>query len=178
MSPSPYASPSLSPRHLLRFVIAPTLAHLSGADAPGIDSEAAAELLLGTAAQESNLRALDQVLSRDDRTLGPAFGLFQIEPATHDDIWANWLHHRPALAERVVSLMAPWPSPHIQLATNLTYAAAIARLVYYRSSVKMSAPGDVAGHAAVWKRVYNTPKGKGTPEQFVTNWRALVAPYL
>lgn len=178
MSPSPYASLSLSPRHLLRFVIAPTLAHLSGPDAPGLDSAAAAELLLGTAAQESNLRALDQVLSRDDRTLGPAFGLFQVEPATHDDLWDNYLRHRPALAARVTALLADWPSRHAQLATNLCYATAIARLVYYRSPVRLAAAGDIAGHARVWKQAYNTPKGKGTPEQFTTTWRALVAPYL
>lgn len=171
-------APSLSPRHLALYVIRPVLAHLSGADAPGIDTFAAVELLVGTAAQESNLRALDQITARDDKTLGPALGLWQIEPATHDDVWENHLSHRPALAARVADLRAAWPSPQIQLATNLAYACAIARLVYYRSPVKLAAPGDIAGHAAAWKRVYNTPRGKGTPEQFVGNWRAIVAPYL
>ncbi|NYZ12872.1 hypothetical protein HL658_09935 [Azospirillum sp. RWY-5-1] len=155
----------------------PTLARLAGADAPGIDRDAAVELLLGTAAHESGLRALDQITSAADRTLGPAFGLFQIEPATHDDIWDNFLKHRPALAGRVAALAAAQPSRHEQLATTLAYAAAIARLVYYRSPVPLAAPGDIAGHAAVWKRVYNTAAGKGRPDQFVEAWTRLVQPY-
>lgn len=173
-----YSSPSLSPKHLLLFVIEPTLAHLSGPDAPGIDTPAAAELLLGTAAQESKLRALDQILSRADTTLGPAFGLWQIEPRTHDDIWRNHLARRPALARRVSALRSEWPDPVVQLATNLAYACAIARLVYYRSPARLPAAGDVEGAAWVWKQAYNTPKGKGTEAQYSESWRALVAPYL
>lgn len=173
-----YSSPSLSPRHLKLFVVEPVLAHLSGPDAPGIGSAAAAELVLGTAAQESHLRALDQITGAGDRTLGPAYGLFQIEPRTHDDIWKNYLAHRPALARRVAALRGEWPDPVVQLATNLAYAAAMARLVYYRSPVKLAAPGDVAGHARVWKQVYNTHLGKGTEAQFADSWRRLVAPWL
>lgn len=172
-----YAGPGLSPRHLELFVLRPVLAHLAGDDAPGIDRDAAVELLLGTAAHESGLRALDQITSSADRTLGPAFGLFQIEPRTHDDVWDNFLKYRPALAGRVTALGARHPSRHVQLATNLAYAAAIARLVYYRSPVGLAPPGDVAGHAAVWKRVYNTAAGKGRPEQFVDAWNRLVHPY-
>lgn len=173
-----YDTPGLSPRHLALFVIGPTLAMLAGPDAPGIDNPAAVELLVGTAAQESNLRALDQITGRNDRTLGPAYGLWQIEPATHDDIWANYLAHRPELKARVQALAAASPSRTMQLATNLAYAVAMARLVYYRSPAKLARPGDVAGHAAVWKRVYNTEHGKGEPQQFIDNWRRLVAPYL
>ncbi|NYZ17049.1 hypothetical protein HL658_31285 [Azospirillum sp. RWY-5-1] len=172
-----YAGPGLSPRHLEAFVIRPVLAHLAGTDAPGIDRDAAVELLLGTAAHESGLRALDQITSPTDRSLGPAFGLFQIEPRTHADLWTNFLGHRPALAARVAALRSAWPSGDVQLATNLAYAAAIARLVYFRSPVPLAAPGDVAGHAAVWKRVYNTTAGKGRPEQFVDAWSRLVQPY-
>lgn len=177
MPPVP-ETPGLSPRHLALFVIRPTLAVLAGEDAPHIESDAAVELLLGTAAQESSLRALDQITGRDDRVLGPAYGLFQVEPATADDVWDNFLAHRPGLRSRVQGLLAPWPSRAMQLATNLSYAVAIARLVYYRSPVKLARPGDIAGHAAVWKQVYNTPRGKGTPDQFIANYRRLVAPYL
>lgn len=175
---SPYGTPCLSPRHLLRHVIRPTLGYLQGQDAATIDSDGAAELLLGTAAQESKLRALDQASAGDDVTLGPAYGLWQIEPATHDDLWATFLSGRPALAARVRALCAAHPSPATQLATNLAYACAIARLVYFRSPVRLAPAGDIAGHAAVWKRVYNTPAGKGQPEQFLLSWRQLVAPNL
>lgn len=173
-----YAGPGLSPRHLDLFVIRPVLAHLAGDDAPGIDRDAAVELLLGTAAHESGLRALDQITGASDRTLGPAFGLYQIEPRTHDDVWDSYLRHRPRLAERVAALRHTGRSPHDQLASNLDYATAIARLVYFRSSAPLALPGNIAGHAAVWKRVYNTELGKGRPEQFVDAWNRLVKPYL
>lgn len=171
------ASPGLSPRHLELFVIRPTLAYLSGEDAPGIDSEAAVELLLGIAAHESGLRALDQITGRDDRTIGPAYGLYQIEPATRADVHDNFLRYRPALLVRVSQLAAAVPSLDMQLATSLAYATAVARLIVYRSPMKLARPGDIAGHAAVWKAVFNTEKGKGRPEDFIDAYRRLIAPF-
>src|SRR5258708_26545125 len=32
---------------------------------------------------------------------GPAVGLFQMEPTTHDDCWTNFLNFRPVLAGKV-----------------------------------------------------------------------------
>lgn len=171
-------TPGLSVRHLALFVVVPTLARLVCEDAPGIDSPAAVELLLGTAAQESGFRALDQITGRDDRTLGPAYGLFQMEPTTLDDLYQTYLVRKPGLRARLDRLRAPDPDPTTQLVTNLAYAVAAARIRYYRSSVRLAAPGDVEGHARVWKEVYNTRLGKGRPEDFVANYRALVAPYL
>lgn len=170
--------PGLSVRHLSLFVVRPTLAVLSGPDVPGLDGEAAVELLLGTAAVESGFRALDQITGSGDRVLGPAYGLFQIEPASLDDLHDNFLRYRPSLAARLRGLAADWPAPAMQLCTNLAYAAAVARLLYYRSSVRLAAPGDVEGHGRVWKQVYNTAKGKGRAEDFVTTYRRLVAPFL
>lgn len=168
-------APGLSVRHFSLYVVSDTLARLSGPDVPGLDSSAAVELLVGTAAQESGFKALDQITGPNDRRLGPAYGIFQIEPATRADIHANFLRHRPALNERVCRLLAADPSPDHQLATNLAYATAIARLIYYRSPYKLPAPGDVAGHAWIWKQAYNTPRGKGREEDFVRNWNRLVA---
>ncbi|MBP2231789.1 hypothetical protein J2847_005108 [Azospirillum agricola] len=172
------APSGLSVRHLALFVVRPTLSAISGPDVPGLDSEAAVELLLGTAAVESGFRALDQITGAGDRQLGPAYGLYQIEPATLDDLHTNFLRFRPTLAARLSGLAASWPSPAVQLCTNLAYATAVARLIYYRSPVRLAAPGDIEGHARVWKQVYNTPKGKGRPEEFVARFNRLVAPHL
>lgn len=174
----PQSAAGLSVKHLALFVVRPTLAQLTGPDVPGLGSDAAVELLLGTAAHESGFRALDQITGRNDRTLGPAYGLWQIEPATLDDLHQNFLRFRPSLAARLRGLAADWPSPAMQLATNLAYAAAVARLIYYRSPVRLAQSGDVEGHARVWKQVYNTERGKGRPEQFVDAYRRLVAPNL
>ncbi len=44
-------------------------------------------LLMGTAAHESLLIYTHQIG-------GPALGYFQMEPATHDDCWTNYLDNR------------------------------------------------------------------------------------
>jgi hypothetical protein len=164
-------------RQFRDFVIRPVLSHLDKVD-PGIASPAAEELLLGTIAHESGFRFLDQVTGPADRELGPAIGLYQVEPRTRGDIHDNYLAYKPSLARAVAELMTRVPMPDQQLATNLAYATAVARLVYRRSPVSLAAPGDVGGHARVWKRVYNTSLGAGREEQFVEAWRRLVAPHL
>jgi hypothetical protein len=176
-TPAPLAS-GLSVPHFARHIVRDTLARLTGPDAPGLDCESAVELLLGTAAQESGFRALDQITSPNDTRLGPAYGIFQIEPSTRADVHANFLRHHPALNERVCRLLAADPSPDHQLASNLAYATAIARLIYFRSPARLAAPGDVEGHARVWKRVYNTERGKGRVEDFIENYQRRVAPFL
>ncbi|HYH17518.1 MAG TPA: hypothetical protein VD995_02770 [Azospirillum sp.] len=173
-----YSSPSLSPRHLRDHVIKPVLTHCAGDDARGFDSPAAVELVLGTAAHESKLRALDQITGPNDGTLGPAFGLWQMEGPTHDDIWRNFLLHRHGLAARIRAMQGEFPHPHHQLVTNLAYGAAMCRAHYFRRPEPLPAAGDLAGQAAYWKRHYNTSAGKGTPDQYVRDWRELVAPYL
>lgn len=36
---------------------------------------------------------------------GPALGFWQMEPATHDDAWANFIHFRPALQTALIGLL-------------------------------------------------------------------------
>lgn len=129
-----------------------------------LHSEAAVELLLGTALQESRLQYLKQLGT------GPALGLFQMEPATHDDIWTNYLAYRPELAARVARLA------HVRnagaLATDLLYAAAMCRVFYRRIKDPLPAAGDVPGQAAYWKEHYNTYLGAGTEDEYIENWNA------
>lgn len=172
-----YRNPCLSPLHLRVHVIRPMLTYLAGAGV-NLGGAAAEELLLGTAAQESKLRALDQVTSRDDQAPGPALGLWQMEPATHADILKNFLAFKPELGARVESLLAPWPARDKQLISNLAYAAAMARIHYYRVREPLPAAGDVQAQAAYWKKYYNTSAGKGEPAHYVQSWNELVAPYV
>lgn len=79
---------------------------------------------------------------------------------------------------RIRSLRGEFPHLHHQLVTNLAYAAALCRAHYFRRPEPLPAAGDVEGQAAYWKRHYNTRFGKGTPDQYVRDWRELVAPYL
>ena len=155
----------IQPAHLLVDVIRPALAVV------GLGSVAVEQLLLGTAAAESRC---GEFLHQDGG--GPALGVWQVEPATHEDVWRNVLAFKPALRARVESLVPPFysgmasqspaPPPRV-LCGNLLYACVIARLVYWRSPAALPQAGDWQGLAAMWKRVYNTTFGAGTTAHFL-----------
>jgi hypothetical protein len=156
-----------NPKGFVDEVITPALAAL------GLDGylQAATELLLGTAMQESGL------VFRKQLGGGPARGLFQMEPATHDDIWANFLKFRAALAAKIRQFLAGREVDAEELIDNDRYAAAMARIQYYRMGQivgKDPVPDatDIAGMADYWKTYYNTAGGAGAPAQFVANWEA------
>jgi hypothetical protein len=133
-----------------------------------LDSAAAEQLLLGTALQESDLRATVQDGG------GPALGYFQMEPNTHNDIWTNYLAFHADLAGKVRSLAgvaAGAPNARI-LVTNHRYAAAMTRVHYLRVSAPLPAAGDVMAMADYWKDHYNTSGGAGSAEQFVGKWNS------
>ena len=60
------------------------------------------------------------------------------------------------------------------LATDLAYACAMARIHYLRKPEPLPAHDDIEGLARYWKEHYNTFLGKGTVEEFVHNYRRLV----
>lgn len=145
--------------HFRLLVVRPTLSYL------GLWSTSAENLLVGTALQESGLRHLRQLGD------GPARGLYQIEPATADDLWRNFLPNRPALSEKLNGLLAAAPSRTEQLTTNLAYATAVARLVYLRHPAPLPESDDVAALARYWKRYFNTARGKGSAAAFILNYK-------
>jgi hypothetical protein len=135
--------------------------------APGLKaikawSPAAEELVLGTALQESRLKYIKQLGN------GPALGVFQMEPATHDDIWKNYLKYKPELAVGASKLSHSVNSR--SLITDLLYAAAMCRIHYLRVPDALPAEGDFEGQAAYWKDHYNTYLGAGTEEEYLESW--------
>lgn len=142
-------------------VVRPALQHLN------LWSQAAENLVLGTAVHESGLKSLHQMGG------GPADGFFQIEPNTHDDLFKNTLPGIPDLKQKLLSMAAPWPSYEAQLTTNLLYEAAVCRLLYYRAPSSLPAEDDIDGLADYWKQFYNTPQGAGDPAVWATEYRAL-----
>ena len=97
----------------------------------------------------------------------PALGLRQLEPATNDDLYANYLSYRQELGARLLELRAPALSLDENLATNLMYGAAVCRLCYYRQPEALPEAGDLEGQAAFWKQHYNTPLGAGTVGKYM-----------
>lgn len=134
----------------------------------GLNSPEAVQLLLGTAAQESHMgRYLRQIN-------GPALGIFQMEPTTHDDIWTNYLQYRTALSRMVSKLRVDMPIGPRQMAGNLYYAAAMARIHYRRVPEPLPQVGDLSGMAEYWKKHYNTHLGAGTEDEFIANYERFV----
>lgn len=139
-------------------IVRPTLLHL------GLHNDAAENLVVGTAVQESRLTYLRQIK-------GPALGLYQIEAATHQDLWNNWLIRKGELGDKVRDLLSRVPSATDQLICNLRYATAICRLIYYRRPEPLPAADDIIGLAGYWKQHYNTHLGRGTESEFALNYR-------
>jgi hypothetical protein len=180
-SPLPLEHESMiSPKHLLAKVIQPTLLKLAVFDAR-MNNKVAEDLLLGTAAQESDLGfMLAQVGG------GPGNGIYQMEGATHRSLWRHYLS-KPDKARLKEILLAMVPASAVrvedgytyvddaQLIVNLEYATAMARVKYWPVKAPLPAPGDLHGLAAYYKAHYNTASGAATPQEFVDSWNKFVA---
>lgn len=146
--------------HFIKHVIRPTLEHME------MGGRAAEELLLGTAVQESRLVYLHQLGG------GPAKGVFQMEPATHKDLWENYLSYRPDLVGKIRDLTtAAFPGDQ-EMEGNMYYAAAMCRVHYRRIPKALPAAGDLEDQADYWKEFYNTYLGAGTVEEYIENYQS------
>lgn len=148
-----------------RLVLLPTLNRMG---APFASSPAVVNLLLGTAAHESGFQHIAQIGG------GPALGLYQMEPATHDWLAKDWVSRRPGLAQRILTATNTAGFDVGSLVDNLAYATAFCRLRYYAVPEALP-PNDPVALARYWKRHYNTPGGAGTVEQWLYHYSALVA---
>jgi len=133
---------------LKALVVAPTLQQLAFI-IPALGSPWAINQVTGTALVESGCVYLKQLGG------GPALGLFQMEPATHDDCWANFLTFNSALRARVQNIAGQASPTAALLVTNLAYACAMARIKYWRSPLRAPAADDAAGCATYHASVYN-----------------------
>ena len=129
----------------------------------GLWSQAAENLLVGTAIAESMLTFLVQ-------TGGPALGLYQIEPATHRDVLTNFLAFRTDLYNKIKLLQSEYDLDQ-QLIWNVGYATAIARVLYYRHPDPLPDASDIDGLSNYYKSVYNTSLGAGSADRWATMYR-------
>ncbi len=160
----------IRPAQLRDDVIRPVLAALQQPqhDQSAYDGTAVVELLLGTAMQESHLGDFIQ------QVRGPALGIWQMEPATEKDIWTNFLAFRGPLSASVTRLLVAGMDRTAQLAGNLYYACAMARVRYLRAPGALPAAGDIDAQAAYYVQNYNAG-GKATVAEYKANWAILQA---
>jgi hypothetical protein len=116
-------------------------------------SENVEELLMFTAANESHLGVYRHQIN------GPALGIFQMEPATHADIWSNFLRYRTPLQH----LLQPCDSDRLE--NDDPYAIALARCQYLRAPEAIPDKGDIEGIWNLYKLRYNTPLGAATHDE-------------
>lgn len=154
----------INPVHLHSYVIGPVLGALALPKA-----KEASQLLLLTAAQESRCgEFLHQIK-------GPARGIFQMEPATHDSLRDNYIAHRPDLSTSLFKLTPIFDASVLDY--NLAYATAMARILYRPVKDPLPQFGDIEGMARYWKHHYNTLLGRGTVEEAMQSYKRLIEPY-
>ena len=129
-------------------------------------SEAAVNLMLGTALAESDLHNLLQIGG------GPGLGLFQPEPTTLDDTFYRYLGRpdKSGLMEAVQPFVTE-QDVREQMIGNIPFALIIARLKYWMVPEPLPEYDDVQALAEYWKRHYNTQKGSGEVVDFVSKYK-------
>jgi hypothetical protein len=143
-------------------------------------SQAAENLLLGTAAHESAIGFRLQQTETD------TLGLYRISPQAHLQLWDQFLVGDPELASRVrgfASQQQFLKAPHHELITNLSYASAVAWMIYKSRNVQLPHEENIYGLAHTWFNHYaqrdptkdllinNSPQDI---ERFATNYRKFV----
>ncbi len=132
-------------------------------------SPEAEELVLGTAAHESHLGEFDRQIGG-----GPALGAWQMEPATEDSIWRDYLEYRGGL-KRAVTAATGVVAPDLnRLQYDPIYGAIMCRVRYLPAPETLPAEHDIEGQAAYWKKYYNTAQGRGRCEEYVRDYYRLI----
>lgn len=147
--------------HVRDLWVKPALAALP---AP-LNTLSAQQGVLGIGLKESGYTYLKQLGS------GPALGFWQMEPATHDDMWANFIRYRPDLQKPLSEIAGGRPSAQA-LVTSPIYAAAMCRVHLFRQPDALPSAGDATAWATFWKQHYNTPGGAGLVSQAAPFFRA------
>jgi hypothetical protein len=153
----------INQKQFRELIIQPTLNALQ------LYSDDAEELLIFTMATES----LGGTYIKQVK--GPALGVYQCEPATHQDLWVNFIFNRlPILTLMTMHFHTPRvPNPD-RLIYDLRYATAIARLHYRRFAEPIPSKSDVEGMWEYYKQYYNTPKGKADKDKSIEAYKKYI----
>ncbi|MFT8786917.1 hypothetical protein, partial [Gluconobacter oxydans] len=121
----------------------------------GLDDPAHLNIVTGIGLVESGYVWLEQLNS------GPAKGFWQMEPATHDDIWKNSLPapSRSRVASGLNRLLYGQPHAADLMISLPLYGAAMCATKILLAPEPIPAADDAAGQAQYHKRWYNSPLG-------------------
>jgi len=117
-------------------------------------SQAAEELLMFTCAVESDGGTYLKQL------IGPALGIYQMEPDTHNDLWQNFIKKQQSIMTILInSFDCIRMQSEDRLIYDLRYATAMTRLFYLRIPSELPAYNDIEGIWNYYKQHYNTAAG-------------------
>lgn len=148
--------------HLKHEIVKPALEYI------GFGGSRAINLVTGTFLAEGYAGGCTYVKQLDK---GPAVGAMQMEPATYNDIWKNFLSgsKRATLATYLKQLAGDWntdangiPLPSV-MTGNIFFAAAMCRVHYLRVSAAIPEATDALALSNYHKKYYNTSLGKADP---------------
>lgn len=138
----------ISSHDFLQHVIQPTLRQL------GVHSCGAEQLLLATANFQSGLGLHLQ--------FNDAIGVYGITEQQHCEVWDCYLAFDPDLASQIRGMASQheFPkAPHLELATNLSYATAIAWMIYRYRNVKIPDVFNGQDLADCWQNCFREQAG-------------------
>jgi hypothetical protein len=158
---------SMNVNQLIELIIRPALkqmdAHNSGAE----------QLVVGTCAKESALGFYVHQLGE-----GPALGIFQMEPATYDNLWNQYLVDQDRTKRLILSSCGySVVPPADRLITDFKLAAMMCRARYLWVSHPLPNFGDINGQATYWAKYYNGNPITGVPSAYVEAYTKLVGGY-
>ncbi len=128
-------------------------------------SPEAEELLVFTCATESIGGTYVRQLQ------GPALGIYQMEPETYTDIWANYLHNQNNLRMILITNfdVSRIPSPE-RMIYDMRFSTAIARIFYARFKEPLPKIDDVDNIWWYYKRYWNTEKGSAKKDISISHY--------
>lgn len=135
----------INPKQFYDLVILPAFEDMK-AFHPVLYSETAIKLVFATFLHESGGGTYLKQIK------GPALGVYQIEPATFEDIWKT--------ASKM--LIPNWPGPIAKdillrkLITDLDFQTKICRLKYFQAPMNLPAKADLNFLANYWGKYYQT----------------------
>lgn len=151
----------LDAEQLRTLVIKPALTDLN------LYSEEATELLIFTCAAESEGGTYIHQIN------GPALGIYQMEPATYNDIWANFIIFKQNLKLQLLhNFNAPTMPDEYRLIYDLRFATAMARIHYLRFPEPLPFLTDDEALWSYYRAHYNTVKGKADREKAISAYHA------
>ena len=148
-------------QQLLDYIIKPTLEYMGH----GYNSKDAQMLLLATAAIESDCGHYIKQIN------GPALGIWQMEPDTHDDIWENCdALKKQDFAYTVACFNSCRNGLAELMITEPVYACAMARLKYSMDKAPLPNHKEIFEIYRCYKKIYNTHLGASTFQKFQFAW--------